>query len=163
VKQLILIRHAKSSWDNLALPDHERPLDERGLRDAPRMAQWLVETVRKPDLAIVSTAVRARETAAVFIAAFGLSEHQVVHTKAIYEATVEDLREQIGWLATPEMGTIMLVGHNPTNTFAANQLAGASIENVPTCGVVVIGFNRSQSWKTLQAGTIQHFKVPKDL
>jgi len=74
MKQLLLIRHAKSSWTNIGQEDFERPLNERGIRDAPLMAKKLIEKNYKPDALISSTAVRALETATFFAEVMGFKK-----------------------------------------------------------------------------------------
>ncbi len=127
------------------------------------MATWLAAHVPRPDVAILSTARRVQETAAYFVEAFHLQSEQVVNTREVYEARVQDVLDQVGWIATPEMRTVMVIGHNPTLTLAVNQLAMPSLENLPTCGVAVIGFPDDQPWNALQHGTMVQLMVPGDM
>lgn len=163
MKQLILIRHAKSSWDDLRQPDHDRPLNERGKRDAPVMATWLSSQIESPDFAIISTAVRARDTAENFVNVFDIPQESIVRTRDVYGAGLEELTDQISWLPPASAERVMVIGHNPTMTLAADMYAGGGIDNMPTCAVAVIEFPKADTWKDLGEGKLLHFKRPKDL
>jgi len=149
---LYLVRHAKSSWSHPGLRDHDRPLNERGLRDAPRMAQLLVEhQTALPDLLVSSTAKRALSTAVYFAEAFGLEHDAIQQEPRIYEAYPEDIVRILSELPD-SVKTVMLFGHNPTFTSVANIFAGDDlIENVPTCGVVKI-VSTAEDWKSFYDG-----------
>ncbi len=145
MRTLFLIRHAKSSWDNPGLRDFNRPLNDRGLHDAPLMAQLLVKHGIKPDLLVSSPAKRALTTALFFAEAFGIEGDAVVQAQDIYEASLQDIIHIIGNL--PDTAhTIMLFGHNPTLTDVANRFSERFIDNIPTCGVVQIE-SKAATWK----------------
>lgn len=149
---LYLVRHAKSSWSHPGLRDHDRPLNDRGLRDAPRMAQLLVEHQgARPDLLVSSTAKRALSTAVYFAEAFGIDTEDIQREPRIYEAYPEDIVRLLSEM--PESAkTVMLFGHNPTFTIFANMFAGDDlIENVPTCGIVKI-VSSAPDWKSFYEG-----------
>lgn len=149
---LYLVRHAKSSWSHPGLRDHDRPLNDRGLRDAPRMAQLLVEHQgAKPDLMVSSTAKRALSTAIYFAEAFGLDVTEIQREPRIYEAYPEDIVRLLSEMPDSAK-TVMFFGHNPTFTSFANLFAGDDlIENVPTCGVVKI-VSSAPDWKSFYEG-----------
>jgi len=161
MKEVILIRHAKSDWGNAALPDHERPLNARGMRDAPAMAAWLAQQHAAPDVVICSTAVRARDTADQFIAAFGLDHEKVVRTKDVYHADVQDILDLIAWIPKDDDRCVLLVGHNPTFTYVLNALAEMDMDNMPTCSIAIIQFPDATSWKALGKGHLATFMTPK--
>ena len=163
MKELILLRHAKSDWDDLRLPDHDRPLNARGERDAPKMALWLKSQIDAPDMVIVSTATRARDTADKFIKAFGISEDNVVRTRDVYQATVESLIDLLEWIPPADASSVMVVGHNPTMTMMIDALTSERIDNMPTCSAAVIRFADATSWKGLTNGTLALFATPKGL
>jgi len=163
MKELVLIRHAKSSWDDLRVPDHDRPLNTRGERDAPVMATWLSGQIQAPDMVIVSTAIRARDTADKFIKAMGVSEDHVVRTRDVYEATVDSLLDTIAWVPPQEAERVMVVGHNPTMTMMLDRLTTERIDNMPTCTVAVIRFPEATTWKDLPKGELAVFATPKGL
>ena len=120
MRTLYLIRHAKSSWGNPGLRDHDRPLNERGLHDAPKMAQLLAEQGIKPDLLVSSPAKRALTTALYFAEAFKIEGIEVLREAKIYEAFPHEILSIISDL--PESAqTVALFGHNPTFTEVANR------------------------------------------
>jgi phosphohistidine phosphatase len=111
MKTLLLLRHAKSSWKNAGLDDHDRPLNKRGKRDAPRMGQLLVEEELLPELMVTSTARRARKTAEHVIHASGY-RGETRMTSELYDATGRQLRQFVE--ALPDgMSRVLLIGHNP--------------------------------------------------
>lgn len=139
VKTLTLIRHAKSSWDLPALDDRDRPLNPRGRRDAPEMARRLAERGFAPDRIVTSPALRALRTAEIFAAAIGYPLPRVVLDPRLYDLEAEDLLALVRSLEAG-LNWVAWVGHNPALTDLAGRLAGKSLPNVPTCGVVELGF-----------------------
>lgn len=161
VKEICFVRHAKSNWDNPGIRDFDRPLDARGLHDAPMMASKMHKLGLIPDLIITSGANRARSTAEFFRKEFKLPEEKFLVRNKIYEATPEDVFEVLR-SAPDEARFIYIFGHNPTFTWVANSLSGVHIDNVPTCGIVHAQANLS-SWKKFKpefAGFIG-FHYPK--
>ncbi len=134
---LYLIRHAKSSWEHPGLRDINRPLNERGIHDAPKMARLLEQTGVRPDLLVSSTAKRAYQTALFFAEAFGIRDEAVVQSPDIYEAMPFEILRAVSQLPA-DAHTIFLFGHNPTFTEVANRFSDTFIPNVPTCGIVKI-------------------------
>lgn len=150
MRTLYLIRHAKSSWDTPGLRDFNRPLNERGLHDAPQMAKLLVKQGVQPDLLISSPAKRAITTALFFAQAFGIADDAVVREQDIYEADIRDLLRIIS--ALPDSAhTVLLFGHNNTLTHVANLFTEDFIENVPTCGIVRIE-SSAATWQEFYEG-----------
>jgi phosphohistidine phosphatase len=111
VKTLLLLRHAKSSWKDSDLDDHDRPLNKRGKRDAPRMGRLLVDEHLLPDLIVASTAKRARRTAEHVIAESGYRGETRL-TGALYMAGPDELRAVVAALPEP-LPRVLLIGHNP--------------------------------------------------
>ncbi len=111
MKTLLLLRHAKSSWKYPELPDHDRPLNKRGKRDAPRIAKIIRDNGLVPDLILSSTAKRARKTAEIVAKTCGYAKN-VDLTPALYHAAP---RTYIGTLSNlaDDYQRIMVVGHNP--------------------------------------------------
>lgn len=134
MKLLTLVRHAKSSWED-DLPDFERPLNERGERDAPEMGRRLARAEPAVDHWVSSPAKRAARTAEVLTEAVGFPKERIAWDDRIYEATPGVLLEVVRDLPDAA-GHAALVGHNPAFTDFANLLGGLSIDNVPTCGAV---------------------------
>lgn len=151
MRTLYLIRHAKSSWDNPGLRDFDRPLNERGLKDGPRMAQLLAKEGVKPDVLISSPAKRAFATALFFAEAFQIDPADIRKEADIYEAHPMDILRLIAEIP-PEVKTVCIFGHNPTFTEVANKFAEDDIiENVPTCGIVKIS-SSAPDWKSMYEG-----------
>lgn len=161
MKNLFIVRHAKSSWDIPGLSDAERPLNPRGLQDAPRMAALLKGLDVRPDLLVSSTATRALSTAVFFADAFGIDRASIVQIGAIYESTPATLQRIISQL--PDAAdTVLLFGHNPSITELVNVYSDAIIDNVPTCGVVYLASTASR-WSALYEGNthVTHTWFPK--
>jgi phosphohistidine phosphatase len=115
MKTLVLVRHAKSSWDNPGLSDFERKLNKRGVRDAPYMGKVVKEKGIQPDLIVSSPAVRALTTAKFFAHALDYSEDQIDKRESIYTSGPRQILTIINHL-DDELNTIMLFGHNPDLT-----------------------------------------------
>lgn len=162
MKTVFFIRHAKSSWDNPGLRDIDRPLNERGLRDAPEMAKRLLQTGIKPDRIISSPAKRAYSTALYFAAAFQIPETDIQVEDEIYHAWPDQIVRLIHQLPE-ELGTVAIFGHNPTFTALANMFSDKEIHNVPTCGIVKVDAN-TVHWKEFQRNTayVSALYFPKD-
>jgi phosphohistidine phosphatase len=160
MKTLILIRHAKSSWKHLDLPDLLRPLNKRGLRDAPRMGERLARQEIEPDAIITSPATRALMTAETIALEIGYPQEKVRVDERLYEASTFDLIEVIQEL-DEHVDRVMLFGHNPGLTELANDL-GYDIDNVPTCGVVTMEFD-IDTWARIEDADAAHvdFDYPK--
>ena len=144
---LYLCRHAKSSWDIPGQRDFDRPLNERGLRNAPFMANLFRERGEPLDLLVSSTAERAMATARHFAKALGAREGshfdpdapkpQLLPNETLYLAGVRDILLTVNGL--PDEATrVMLFGHNPGFTDALDHISGTDIGNLPTCGIVRI-------------------------
>ncbi|MBI2794685.1 MAG: histidine phosphatase family protein [Ignavibacteria bacterium] len=134
-KQLILIRHAKSDWADSSLKDFDRPLNVRGMKDAPFMADWLKEAVGSVDAFYSSPAKRAQQTAKIFIEALVPPTSYTVDK--LYDADIEDVINVITSIP-PTIRRAVLVAHNPGLTQAAEYLTATTLHNIPTSGVVVL-------------------------
>lgn len=161
MKTLYLVRHAKSSWDNPALRDFDRPLNDRGKNDAPRMGKRLRKRGILPDFIISSSAKRARSTAKRIAEALGYPEKEIQLTETLYHAEPEVILSVIHRLPD-SCNSVMLVGHNPGLTDFANQYIDVRIDNMPTCGVVAAQFD-VRSWKDVgeAQGSLLFFDYPK--
>lgn len=136
LKTIYFIRHAKSSWSDAMLSDHDRPLNERGKYDAPRMARRLLGIGVSPDGILTSSAKRARQTAKAFRQVFGLGKEDILVREKLYHAWPETIEEEVKKLPV-EWKTVLVFGHNPGYTDLANRLQHDNyIGNVPTCGIV---------------------------
>ncbi len=161
MKRLYLIRHAKSSWKHQDLDDFDRPLNNRGKRDAPNMGKRLKEQNAAPDLLLSSPANRALTTAETIAGEIGYPIENIEADEDIYLAGVTTLLTVIKNI-TNDHHTVFLFGHNPGFTELANALANIRIDNVPTCGIVCIDFEIA-SWKQVGVGkgTLVSFEYPK--
>ena len=161
MKSLYLNRHAKSSWENPGLSDYDRPLNKRGIRDAPLMGKILSDKVKAPQVIYSSPANRAISTAFQIASYFGYDEQNIISDQRIYEAVVSDLMKIINSTSN-EYDTIMFFGHNPTFTMASNYLSDKYIDNLPTCGFVRIDFDLD-SWSDIEGNTgkLILFEYPK--
>jgi len=163
MKTLYIVRHAKSSWENAELSDFERPLNERGKDDAPRMGKWLKEKEFSPDLVLSSPAKRALSTARKICKVIGFNKEDIKTDRRLYHADDEMmlsvLRENKG-----KYNKIMMVGHNPGLTEFVNSIVNEEIDidNVPTCGVVGFSFDTDE-WSKINWGTgkFLFFEYPK--
>lgn len=163
MRTLFLIRHAKSSWDNPGLRDFDRPLNKRGLHDAPQMAKTLVKQGVKPDLLVSSPAKRALTTALFFAENFDIADEAVVREERIYEASPREILRIISQLPDSAQ-TVLLFGHNPTFTEVANHFTDDFIDNIPTCGIVQIE-SKADSWKEFSESdaTVTACFFPKEI
>ena len=161
MKTLFLVRHAKSSWESPLLPDHERPLNARGKRDAPRMGKRLVSRGVKPDILISSPAVRAYSTAVKIAAEIDYPKDDIQVNEKLYFEGTSSVLDVIHSLI-PRISSAMLFGHNPIMTQLVNYLANTTIGNVPTCGIAEIKFD-AESWEEVDEGlgAMQLFDYPK--
>ena len=146
MRRLILVRHAKSSRDDPTLADRDRPLNERGLRDAPRMGERLARRGLRPDLIVSSPALRALTTAQLMARAFDCDPDAIILNERIYAATPDTLLEVIRGLGD-EAKCVMLVGHNPELSELARRWS-SDIDELPTCAVADFRFDL-KSWSKL--------------
>lgn len=162
MKTVFFIRHAKSSWDDMSLRDIDRPLNKRGLRDAPFMAKVLIGKGAKPDAIISSPANRAYTTATYFAAAANIPEENIIKNIDIYEAYITTIQDIITDLSE-EWDTVFIFGHNPTFTSLANAYHEEYIPNVPTCGITEVQADVA-FWKDFSEKTARrkNFYYPKE-
>jgi phosphohistidine phosphatase len=155
------MRHSKSSWDNRLLSDYERPLNERGFRDAPFMGNLLSKLIKPPQQIFSSPAQRAIKTAEIIAQHLNYDLGKIIKEEKIYHSVVSDVMRII--YSTPdEIDSIMIFGHNPTFTQVSNYLSDKFIENIPTSGFVQINFE-IDSWKEIngESGKQILFEYPK--
>ena len=146
MKTLFLVRHAKSSWDNLTLSDFERPLNDRGKNDAPLMAKRLRKRGIQIDAFISSPAKRAKKTAEFFIKEFNRDKDELIFISSLYDASVSDFNASIKTI-DDKYNSAALFSHNPGITQFANELvSGADIDNMPTCSVFAVTAD-TDKWK----------------
>lgn len=161
MKTLLLLRHAKSSWDDAALRDFDRPLAARGERDAPRIGQALCKRGTRPDLIISSPAARAEATIRSVIKAAKL-DLEPEYDEAIYGASSAELMKLIRHLPDRSF-SVLLVGHNPGFEDLVGRLTGSQ-ERMPTAALACIEF-RIERWEDVEdgKGKLDWLLTPKQL
>lgn len=159
MRNLFLLRHAKSSWKDALLDDFERPLNKRGKRDAPQMAQRFSKRGYKIDLIILSKARRTTDTANIFINILDYKS-KIDLNDQLYEASSPTLLRVINQMED-RYQNVLLVSHNPGLTNLANYLSNYFIDNIPTSGIV--GLSTDLSWRNINEGgcTFLFFDFPK--
>jgi len=162
MKTLILVRHAKSSWDEPGLSDFDRPLNERGKKDAPEMAERLKEKGLELDVFVSSPAKRAKRTARFFAEAFDVDKDQIVLIDELYLATREAFINAVKNI-DDKHHTAALFSHNPGITEFASSLTNVRIDDMPTCAMFALQLD-ADSWKKLEEGEKKFlfFDYPKN-
>jgi len=160
MKNLILIRHAKSSWVH-QVSDFERPLKKRGLEDSKLVSNYVKDKIFKPDLVLSSDAKRARSTAEIFMNNLNFQDIDFQLNNQLYDFSGNDLVQVIKE-TNDSILNLMIFGHNHAITAFANTFGSKYFDNVPTCGLVHIRFN-IESWKDLNQGETMFSVFPKDL
>jgi len=167
--RLMLLRHAKSAWDDPGLADHERSLNARGRDAAPRMAAYMRAEGLVPDRAVVSSSRRTRETWALLSAELPFVPSVVIEER-IYEASPDALLAVVR--ETPdEARRLLVVGHNPGLQLLALILARRDMtearrsltKKFPTAALAVLDFHAAQGWSEIfpDTGVIERFVTPK--
>jgi len=161
-RTLILMRHAKSSWDDFLQPDHARPLNARGRTSAAAMGNWLRDNGYLPDELLCSTAERTRET----YARLGITAAKTRYEDALYHAGADVM---LRVLQTAEANTILMLGHNPGIAYFAEMLAKKTTHHprssdYPTCATTVFHFGLN-SWSDVKfsQGTVVDFAIPREV
>jgi phosphohistidine phosphatase len=170
MRRLILLRHAKSDWSKAGQADHDRALNARGRKAAPRIGAYLAEQSLVPDLAIASTAVRVRDTLDLVLAALG-GRPKVTFDRRLYEADAEDILAVLQE-TKDRVHTLLVVGHNPGLSDLSELLIASGsdeaqrmmLEKFPTAGLAVIDF-AVDDWQGLAAGSgrLDRFVTPRSL
>jgi phosphohistidine phosphatase len=161
LKTLLLLRHAKSSWDDPNIADFDRPLNERGLHAAPLVGRFMRERKLRPDLVICSPAERARETATLVIKAAGL-DAPLRFDERIYDATSARLAELVSQIEDA-VGEALLIGHNPGFEELLERLTGEA-RRMATATLARITLD-IEKWSKLRegCGRLEWIVKPKEL
>jgi len=161
MKTLLIVRHAKSSWDSADMSDIDRPLNDRGKRDAPAMAQRVTRAGIRIDRFVSSPAKRARQTAELFVKAFGGEEKDIVFIPELYHAAMPVFKEVVSKLDNADE-TVALFSHNPGITSFVNILTEIRLDNMPTCAVFAVRSPADRWSEFLSAGPqFLFFDYPK--
>ena len=137
MKTLLLVRHAKSSWADPGQKDFDRPLNTRGLKDAPVMAKRLIARNVEIDVFISSTAKRARQTCELFMREFDANPDTMIFQSELYLAEPDAFTEVIQRINST-VDHAIIFSHNNGITDFANQLTNTRIDEMPTCSVFAI-------------------------
>lgn len=161
MKTLILVRHAKSSWAELGTADFDRPLNERGKRDAPEMAGRVLQRHLKVDQLVSSPALRALTTARYFAETLGFSAESIRQVPELYHPTMPALTSVIEHFPDA-WDAVMIFSHNPTITEFVNTLTPVRLDNMPTCAVFAVSL-QTRKWQEFQTAARQFlfFDYPK--
>lgn len=152
MKILLLIRHAKSSWDDAGKTDFDRPLNARGLKDAEEMPLRLLSKIKSIDAFISSPAKRAKATAEKFAAAYKVGKDKILFEEGLYLAHESFFYELVS-NTTDNFNTIAVFSHNPGITEFANTLTQTiKTDNIPTCGIFAVK-SAIDKWKDFGAAT----------
>lgn len=161
-RTLILMRHAKSSWDDFMQPDHARPLNARGRTSAAAMGKWLKDNDYVPDELLCSTAKRTRET----YARLGVGASHTRYEDALYHASADVM---LRVLQTAKSNTVLMLGHNPGIAYFAEMLAQKPathprFSDYPTCATTVFHFDL-KSWSDVKfsQATVVDFAIPREI
>ncbi len=160
-KELVLIRHTKSSWGNFSLPDFDRPLKKDRIDDAHRMAVKLKQLNLQLDLIICSPALRTKQTAGHFCNVLGYDFNKINFDSRLYESSAEEYLKVIQQIDS-RFGTVIIIGHNPSITDLTSLLLNERTGEIPTTGTVWLEFE-SKGWKISKETIVKlkHFLTPK--
>lgn len=159
MNRLTILRHAKSSWDHTGLQDKQRPLNERGRHDAPLMGRICSKRLPVPDLILVSSAQRTRETAALFLEAWGLHDAEAQVSDYFYLAGREDWVDAVRPLAD-SAEHLLICGHQPGLGDLAYWLCSDFREEVPTGAVISFTGLEGGLWEN--SGTLDYYDCPRN-
>jgi len=167
---LCLLRHAKSSWKDSTLPDHDRPLNSRGRTEAPLMGKQIRKHGLDPELVLCSTARRTRDTLALVLPELK-AEPKTIYEDGLYHGTPREMLDLLHEVAV-NAGQVLLVGHNPEIQAFALELIGSGAKHqkdrleakFPTAGLVVLRFPTG-AWKdvAINSGKLELFLTPADV
>ncbi len=163
MKELFLVRHAKSDWGNMDLKDIDRPLKDRGIRDALMMGKYILEGYPVPDRIITSPACRAFHTAVLFSRGMKSPCSKIRVADDLYLASYNEM-ERIVKDTDEEVECLMVVGHNPGITDLANFYLEEFIHNIPTSGFVYLRFDTGR-WQNIATANLLTHQVhyPKEI
>mgnify|MGYP000903850171 CR=1 FL=1 len=162
MKTIIFVRHAKSSWNHAGVKDFDRPLNDRGERDAPIMATRFKKLNMRLDLLVSSPAVRAASTARIFAGILGINPTTILFDEQLYLPEPEAFPEVLGRLPDP-VQTVMVFSHNPGITSFVNRLSSTRVDDMPTCSMFAVTSD-IDSWADFSTDTNRFlfFDYPKN-
>ncbi len=162
MKQIYILRHAKSSWDNSNLSDFDRPLADRGISDAKKMSNFLKDINIKIDRVLCSNAIRAKETFDLTADGFNFEIDKATYLDKLYfgdtTTIIQDLKE-----LDESLNNILIVGHNPTLHYLVEILTNESINRFTTCNLATISHNGEWVSLNSQQCSLKSLIRPKEL
>ena len=159
MKHLLLIRHAKSNWDNANLADFERPLSETGIRDAKIMEKFLTESNLKPNLILCSSARRAQQTYDII---FGADKLELtMYLNDLYQSGDAELLDIIK-SADEKVKNLVIIGHNPSLQNTLELLTGEKFKDFQTSAIACLQINLEWEKVATNKTKLIYFKKPKD-
>jgi phosphohistidine phosphatase len=163
MKTVCLVRHAKSSKDIPNIRDIDRPLNDRGKKDARLIGEMLAEKSFKADILISSPATRALDTAKIIAKSLSNPENKILKKISLYETSLEDYLETIAETENP-VHSIALFGHNPLISMALAKLTKKNYQEMKTCAAACIEF-RIKAWNEIRdaKGELLFYLSPKDI
>ena len=161
MKTLYLMRHAKSSWKDGSIKDLNRRLNKRGERDAPFMGKLMNQKGISLQEMISSPAERALSTASLFCSEFEFPYQKLKVDNNLYASSSKEMLSVIKNLSE-NVESVLIIGHNPGLTDLSNYLSDFPIDNIPTCGIVELFYNK-KSWREIEFGSCRmgFFEYPK--
>lgn len=163
MKTLFVVRHAKSSWEDFSLSDHDRPLLPIGVKKTNLIVRFLQSKNEIPQLMLSSSAVRAFETARLIAAGVGYPQDEIKIEPLLYHASSETIFDELSAVSN-DIVSVMIFGHNPTFTYFVNRFLDPGIVNLPTSGMVAIEFETNKWEDIIKAKhRIKYFVTPKAL
>lgn len=145
MKKLYMVRHAKSSWGDFTTPDFDRPLNDRGKKDAPEMAKRLLDKGATIDVFISSPAKRAKSTCKAFCKVYDRDKDEIIFVDELYHASVETFNKVVSAI-DDKWDAAIIFSHNPGITDFVNTLVNdVSVDNMPTCAIFAVEIE-ADSW-----------------
>ncbi len=159
MKKLVFIRHAKSSWEDTTMNDHDRPLNKKGKEAAITMSKAIIRHVNESDAVFSSTAKRAKQTIEIITQ----GDAKIEYKPALYTF---DYKELLAFVKKMDdsLERVIIVGHNAAFTDAINDLSSSKIFNLPTCGIAVLLWDEVINWQKIESESarIIYFDTPKN-
>ena len=159
MKNLYLLRHAKSSWDDFALKDFDRPLSTRGIQDAELMGNYFKSKRKGLDLILSSPSKRTKETLEHF---FNKTSQNIIFNETIYHSSEQNIYSVIKDVEK-SISSLMIVGHNPSMHEFSESFSGQFIEKFSTCSLASFEFDDEWINTCENLGTLTEFKIPSEL
>ncbi len=147
-RKLFIVRHGKSSWDHEGLADIDRPLANRGIRNAGEMAERLLAKNLVPQLLLSSPANRALNTALIMSNCWGIGAENLQVHESLYDAYISEIEQVIAGVPA-DIKSLAIFGHNPSSTAYGNKFLEHPLDNLPTAGVVIVTLE-SKNWEGIR-------------